>query len=98
MLRYNSETKFVDVVRTRDVPYWKALDLAMINALATGNASTSFYAQYELLCDGIIDFKGEEREGRIEHLARVRKIRGRNYDSRWHKLLLQDNGEVTLSD
>lgn len=98
MLRYNSETKFIDAVRTKGRPYWKALDLALINALATGIAPTSFYAQFELLCDGIIDFKSEEREGRIEHLARVRKIRGKNYDSRWHKLLLQDNGEVTLSD
>ncbi len=96
--QYNSETKIIDMVRTRARPYWKALDLAMVNALATGVASNTFYAQWELLCDGIIDFKSEEKEGRIEHLVRVRKMRGRNFDSRWHRLLMVDTGEVMLSD
>jgi KaiC/GvpD/RAD55 family RecA-like ATPase len=96
--QYNSETKIIDMVRSRARPYWKVLDLAIINALATGVASSTFYAQWELLCDGILDFKSEEREGRIAHLARVRKMRGKNFDSRWRRLKLSDNGEVTIAE
>jgi KaiC/GvpD/RAD55 family RecA-like ATPase len=95
--QYNSETKIIDLVRTRARPYWKALDLAMINALATRVASNTFYAQWELLCDGIIDLKSEEKETRIEQLVRVRKMRGRNFDSKWRRLLRSDTGEVAVA-
>ena len=63
----------------------------------SGITSESFYKQYVALCDGIIDFKTQEKEG-LEHLVRVRLMRGKNCDSRWHKLQILDNGEVRLQN
>jgi len=98
MLRYNSEAKLLDVWRTKGRPYNKALELAMMIAMPTGVESSSFIGRYELLNDGIIDFKSVEKEGRMQQLVRVRMMRGRNYDTRWHRLGILDNGEVTLLD
>ena len=98
MLRYNSETKFLDMARTKGRPYWKALETAIIYAVPTGVASNSFYGQLELLNDGLIDFKSEEKEGRMQQLVRVRMMHRRSYDTRWRKLKLLDDGEVELSD
>ena len=98
ILRYNSEAKLLDMNRTKGRPYFKALELAMIVAVPLGVASSSFYAQYELMNDGIIEFRSEEEGGRMQQLVRVRKMRGKSYDTRWRKLKLLDNGEVELSD
>jgi hypothetical protein len=44
------------------------------------------------------NIKSQEREGRIEHVLRVRAMRGHPYDSRWRRLRLSSNGEVALAD
>jgi KaiC/GvpD/RAD55 family RecA-like ATPase len=61
-------------------------------------ASDAFYRQFESLADGIIEFKSEEKSGRIEHYVRVRAMRGKPYDSRWRTLQVLDNGEVKLAE
>ncbi len=96
LLQYNEEKSIIDFWRTRYIPYSRARECVMIQALLKGVASSSFYKQYESLCDGIIDFKSEERENELQHYVRVRSLRGRGCDSRWRKLRLSDNGEVTL--
>lgn len=98
LLQYNSEAKLLEMMRTRARPYWIALELAMINAAPTGVASSGFYGQLELLCDGIIDLKSEEKGDLMEHFIRIRKMRGRSFDSRWRKIKLLDNGEISLAD
>ncbi len=96
--RYNKENEFIDFWRTRIIPYATQLELTMVHSLVTGVYTDAFYKQFESLCDGIIDFKSEEKSGRIEHFVRVRLVRGQSYDSRWRKLRLMDNGEVTLAE
>ena len=96
LLQYNEEKAIIDFWRTRYIPYSRARECVNIYSLLTNVASTSFYKQYESLSDGIIDFKSEERENEFQHYVRVRNLRGRRHDSRWRKLRLSDNGEVTL--
>jgi len=98
LLQYNEEKSIIDFWRTRYIPYSRARECVMIQALLKGVASASFYKQYESLCDCIIDFKSEERENELQHYVRVRSLRGRGCDSRWRKLRLSDKGEVTLVD
>ncbi len=43
-----------------------------------------------------MDFKTEEKEGKMENSLRIRVMRGKRFDSRWHQLQLHDNGEVRV--
>jgi KaiC/GvpD/RAD55 family RecA-like ATPase len=96
LLQYNEEKAIIDFWRTRYIPYSRARECVVVHAILKGIASPSFYKQYESLCDGIIDFKSEERENEFQHFVRIRSLRGRGCDSQWRKLRLSDKGEVTL--
>jgi KaiC/GvpD/RAD55 family RecA-like ATPase len=63
-----------------------------------GVHSEAFYNQLESWHDGIVDVKSVEQEGRIGHFIRVRMMRGEDCDSKWHRLKLLENHEVTLAD
>lgn len=98
--RYNKENEITDFWRTRAIPSARARELVLLHSLVAGVYSDAFYRQFESLCDGIIDFKSEEKDDRqIEHFVRVRMMRGGGtYDSRWRKLRLLNNGEVALAE
>ncbi len=98
LLQYNDEKAFIDSWRTRHRPHMKVQEIVLFNSLMKGAASDAFTKQFELLSDAIIDIKSQEKEGRIEHVLRVRAMRGRPYESRWRKLRLLSNGEVALAD
>jgi KaiC/GvpD/RAD55 family RecA-like ATPase len=98
LTQYNDEKAVIDYYRTRIIPESKARELAAIHSLAVGVHSDSFYKQFELFCDGIIDFKSEPRGDEIEHFTRTRLLRGKSWNSRWRSLRLSDNGAVTISD
>ena len=95
--RFNHEDAIVDYWRTRTLPFSRTLQLTYVHSLVVGTHSNNFYKQFEALADGIIDFKTQEREGELEQLVRVRVLRGRSHDSRWHRLRLLDSGELALS-
>ena len=97
LLRYNDERSIIEWVRTRALP--DARNRKQLNFLGvpTGIAADFFYKQLELACDGILDFKSEEREGQLQHYVRVRTLRGKSVDSRWQGIrILANNGEVTF--
>ncbi len=98
LLQYNDEKQFIDFWRTRALPHARNRELAFLHSLVTGVYSDSFCRQWESLCDGIIEFKSEESGAVIEHFVRVRTMRGKNYDSRWHRLRLSGSGEITVAD
>ena len=98
LLQYNDEKAFIDNWRTRSRPHTKVQEIVSFNSLMKGAASDGFTKQFESLSDAIIDIKSGEREGQIEHVLRVRAMRGRPYDSRWRRLRLLPTGEVTLAD
>jgi KaiC/GvpD/RAD55 family RecA-like ATPase len=96
--RYNKENEIVDYWRTRLIPLSRSLEQIMLHSLVKGVHSEAFYNQLESWHDGIVDVKSEEREGRIEHLVRVRILRGCDYDSKWRRLEILDNRRVTIFD
>ena len=96
LLQYNAEKAFIDFWRTRALPDARARERAFLHSAVLGVHSQAFYKQFESLCDGIIDFKREEKDGQVEPLVRVRAIPGKRYDSRWHQLKISENFEVTL--
>jgi class 3 adenylate cyclase/KaiC/GvpD/RAD55 family RecA-like ATPase len=96
--KYNSETAIIELNRTRGIPLSRIEESVQLNAHLKGVASNSFYKQMESMSGGIVDFKGGESEGKIENYVRVRAMTGKKFDSRWHRLLLQENGEVALAD
>lgn len=96
--RYNSEDALIDFWRIRNIPDDRATESATLHSLLRGVASESFTRQFEALHDGIIDFKSEEKAGEVQHSLRVRIMREKRFSSRWRRLAIVDNGEVTLAD
>jgi KaiC/GvpD/RAD55 family RecA-like ATPase len=56
--------------------------MTALHAIVTDVASVSFYNKLESLCDGIVEFKSEDRGGVIERHARIPSFRGRTFDPR----------------
>ncbi len=96
LLQYNEEKVFIDLWRTRFIPMARVRELAFLHSLITGVYSEAFCRQFESIADGIIELRSEEKSSGIEHVVRVRAMRGKNYDSRWHKLKLMDNEVILL--
>ena len=96
-LQYNDEKTMVDKWRTGILPYSvRARETPHFLAFAKGVASDGFFAQFEPLCDGIIELKAQEETGKFENFIRIRSMRGRKFDSSWHRMELMDNGEIAL--
>ena len=98
MLQYNDKKAILNFSRTRMAPWVTARESTFIIPITTGVASDSFYKQFMAINDGIIDFRSEEKSGQVEHFVRIRLMRRKKHDSRWHKLQTLDNGEVALAD
>jgi KaiC/GvpD/RAD55 family RecA-like ATPase len=98
LAQYNDEKLLIDSWRTRFFPLARSRELIFLHSMVTGIYSEALLKQFELLCDGIVDFKSEESGGRVNHRFRIRALRGKPCDSRWHGLKLLDNGEVVMED
>jgi KaiC/GvpD/RAD55 family RecA-like ATPase len=98
MLQYNDEKTVINFGRTRMIPWARARETTYIIPNLKAIASDVYYKQVESIFDGIIDFKTGEKAEQIEQLVRVRLMRRKAYDSRWHRLKLTNQGEVALLD
>jgi adenylate cyclase len=97
-LRYNDEKIVIDKWRTGILPYSvRARETPHLLAFPKGGASDWFFSQFESFCDGIIELETREESGRIENFVRIRLLRGKAFDSSWHRLVLSSNGKVTLA-
>jgi len=98
MLQYNDEQTTINAWRTQGLPFGiRARECPHFLGYVRGVASEAFYKQLEALCDGIIDVKAQEEGGRIQNYIRVRTLRGKSFDSRWHRLRISAEGEVTFA-
>ena len=75
-------------------PFARKLEMAAIHSVLVGAFSQNLLRQFESFCDGIIDFRSTEQGHGLNHMMRVRIMRGKVHDSRWVKLELMPNGEV----
>ncbi len=93
MARFNDEKPVVEFILARIVPVpSRAKMISIIRDLH----SAWLYKQLEAAVDGIIDFKLEEEGREAQNFMRIRTMRKVNFDSRWHRLRIADNFEVTL--
>ena len=98
LLQYNDEKTVANFLRTRMIPWARARDTTYLISGPSGVASNAFIRAQASYYDGIIDIKSEEKEGEIQHYIRIRILRGQSCDSRWRRLNVLGNGEVTLSN
>jgi class 3 adenylate cyclase len=96
MLQYNDEDVFIDTWRTAMIPNIRDRKCPHFLGFPKGVMSSTFLAKFEALCDGIIDVKSEQEEGQISHYLRIRMLRGRACDTKWHRLQMLQTGEVLL--
>jgi class 3 adenylate cyclase len=97
-LRYNDERILIDKWRTAILPYSvRARETPHLIAFAKGVATDWFYSQFETQCDGVIELKTKDEGGRIENYIRIRTLKGKIFDSSWHRIQLASNGEVTFA-
>jgi hypothetical protein len=68
LAQYNDEKLLIDSWRTRFFPLARSRELIFVHSMVTGIYCEALHKQFELLCDGIIDFKSEESGGRVNHL------------------------------
>jgi class 3 adenylate cyclase len=95
LLHYNIERAFLDHFRTLTLPYVRRFQLVALHSVVTGLYIDTFYKEFESFCDGIIDLRSQEEEGgKVNQYLRLRRIRGKNYDSSWQLLRLLENGKV----
>jgi KaiC/GvpD/RAD55 family RecA-like ATPase len=96
LTRYNSEMNVFDYWRTRVAPFNRRLQNITFYSILKGMVSETFSSQFETINDGIIDFKCEDREGEVTQYVRIRKMRGKKFDSRWQRLNISETSEVTV--
>ncbi len=94
--RYFREKDLINIFENRFIPYFRLTERVVLHSLLTRVASEIFYKQFLAQCDGILDLKSPEEDGRIEHYVRVRSMRGMACDSRWRHLRLLAKGEVSF--
>ena len=94
--RYNPENSVLDFWRTRHFPSARLFQEITFYSMLKGTVSETFLSQLEAISDGIVDFKCEDKEGELAQLVRVRRMRGKKFNSRWQRLNISETGEVTI--
>lgn len=95
--RFNDEKAWIEFFLTRAFPITKLGErTTTVICILRGVHSHSAYEQLEAASDGVIDLKVEEVSGQWSNFISVRSMRDVGYDSRWHRLSISENLEVTL--
>ena len=96
LTRFNDEKICTEFILTRIFPGHRLRKSTGIAGYAKGISDGSVYEQLEAAVEGIVDFKLEEAEGEVVNFIRIRTMREIGFQSRWHRLKLSENFEVTI--
>ncbi len=96
LLHYNRERDVIDFFQTRAFEAARKRDFLFVHGFTLGVHSKSFYRKFESLADVVIDLRSREAEDQLEHIVRVRTIRGMATDSRWRLLVVTPRGQVRV--
>lgn len=94
--RFNDEKAWIELELTRTLPGARMRKITQLIGLMVGVHSEWVYKRVEGACDGILDFKLEERDGQTRSLMRIRNIGNVGFDSQWHRLRVDEKLQVTL--
>ena len=95
--RFNdSEKSWVELLLTRIIPRASYLRSTLIIGIMRGIHSDWVYRLLEGAVEGVVDFKLDESGEETRNIIRFRRMRNVGFDSRWHKLKVGKNFEVTL--
>jgi len=96
LLQFTDEESMLNGWRTVFIPWGRARELITVNGFVKGIASEAFYRKNEALYDGVFDMVTNEKEGRLEHFIRARRVQGESIDSRWKPVRLRPRGQVVI--
>jgi class 3 adenylate cyclase len=96
LLQFTDEESMLNGWRTVFIPWGRARELITVNGFVKGIASEAFYRKNEALYDGVFDMVTNEKEGRLEHFIRARRVQGESIDSRWKSVRLRPRGQVVI--
>jgi KaiC/GvpD/RAD55 family RecA-like ATPase len=96
MARFNDEKSWIELELTRMIAGCRMRKITAIIGIMIGVHSEWAYRRLEGACDGVIDIKLEESDGRTGSVMRIRNMRNARFDSRWHPLVVDSNFKVTL--
>ncbi len=98
ILRFNEEKAFVEWIESRVNPAERKRKSITIQGFVRGIHSDQLYKLMENASDGIIDLRVQEKSEGTRNALRVRGLKGRPHDSRWHEIVIKSSGEATLAD
>jgi KaiC/GvpD/RAD55 family RecA-like ATPase len=95
-LRYNEERVFTQWV-DRIVPQIREMKGVRLWSIFKRFHSDALYAYFESLADGIIELDYREKSDVLEHLLRVKSMKGIPHPTNWQRLRVNSNGLMELS-
>lgn len=94
----NDEKSVVQFLTTRVLVNLSFAKTVHVCGITRGLHSDYVYKTLENAAYGIVDVRAQELGGQVESLIRVRLMKEQNFDSRWHKLRVNENFEVSLAE
>jgi KaiC/GvpD/RAD55 family RecA-like ATPase len=96
LLRFNDENTYLEFVTARVFPNERRARRIRIGGIVRGVQDDSFYRRLEDASDGIIDLRVVERDDETKNLFRMRSLKGRKHDTRWHEVRIKSNEEASF--
>jgi KaiC/GvpD/RAD55 family RecA-like ATPase len=95
-MRFNEENPVLEFLITRNWTNNRRAGRISLVPFARGIHSEAFYKRLEGAGDGVIDVRMVERDGEARSLLRVRNLKRKPHDARWHEIEIKANGEAVL--
>jgi KaiC/GvpD/RAD55 family RecA-like ATPase len=95
-MRYNEERVFIQWL-DRWVAYFREVKGIRLYSFIKHFHSDAMYAYLESVADGIIELDYRENAGVLEHVLRVKSMKGMPHPTTWRKLTVNSDGTMQLS-